>query len=102
MTAKDHGPDPEYPAKDVEQEIPQIRHAGGTGHWRAKGADDWDEPREDDSSAAVLLVEIMGALQVTAAEEERVFSTIKGGTGAAADPVADLVAYNGTSHDREE
>lgn len=102
MTAEDHGPDPEYPAKDVEQEIAQIRHAGSPRHGRAKGADDGDEPREDDSSAAVLLVEIMGALQVTATEEERVFSAIKGGTGAAADPVADLVAYDGRSHDREE
>ena len=44
----------------------------------------------------------MGPLKVASPEEERIFAAVQRGTRRAANPVADLVTYNGAKHDRQE
>jgi hypothetical protein len=44
----------------------------------------------------------MSSLQVAAAEKERVFPAVQGGAGRAADPIAKLVANDGTENARKQ
>jgi hypothetical protein len=44
----------------------------------------------------------MSALEMAAAEEERIFAFVESRAGGAADPVADLIADDGTKHDGKQ
>ena len=102
VAAEDHGANPEDAAKNVKEQIAGIRHFCGTGHRWAKCSNDGHESREDHGAATVFLVELMGALEMAAAEKEGVFAAIKGGACGTANPIANLVAGNGAKHDREQ
>src|SRR6201998_4021649 len=77
VAAKNHGAHPEDASQNVVAKIPAVGHARGASHRRAKGSNDGSETREDYGAAAVLLIEIMSALQMFAAEEERVFALVE-------------------------
>src|SRR5580704_3234818 len=95
IAAEDHGANPENPAKHVEEHVTDVRHFRGAGHGRTKRSNDGNEPREDHGPAAIFFVEIMSALQMAAAEKERVFAAVEGCSRGAADPVTDLIAGDG-------
>src|SRR5580704_14203795 len=102
VAAKDRGADPGYAANDVEHDVSRVGHFRGAGYGRAEGAHDRDEASEDDGATAVLFIKLMGALEVAAAEEERVFLLIEGRTHRAADPIAELIADDGAGHYRKQ
>src|ERR1700751_4549351 len=87
VAAKNHGAHPEDASENVIAKILAVGHARGAGHGRAKGSNDGSETREDYGAAAVLLIEIVSALQMFAAEEERVFALVQRGACGAADPI---------------
>jgi len=102
IAAQNHATNPKYTAKHVKKQIPRVGHSRGAGNGRTKRADNGDEAGQDYSSAAVLLVEIVRALQMTAAKQKRVFAFVEGRTGAASDPIAQLIAGDGAKHSGDE
>jgi len=101
-SAENHGADPKNPAKNIERQITGVRHLRGAGDGWAERPNDRNEAGEDDGSSTIFLVEVMGPLKVASPEEERIFAAVQRGTRRAANPVADLVTYNGAKHDRQE
>jgi hypothetical protein len=93
---------PEDAANSIEQQITGVGHFGGAGNGRAERSNNGNKTREDDRPAAVLFVEIVGALEMAAAEKERIFAAVKGSACGAANPVPDLVTGNGAKHDRKQ
>ena len=102
VAAKDHGANPEDAAKNIEEKISRIRHFCGACDGRTKRSNDGDEARENYGPAAVFFVEIVGALEMAAAEKEGILAAVKCGAGGTANPVADLVAGDGAEHDRQQ
>ena len=101
-TAGNRGGDPEDAAKNIVDEIAPIGHFCGAGDGWTEGADDGGETGEDDGAAAILFIEVVGALQMVATEEERVFTFVKSGAGRAADPITELIANDGAGNDRKQ
>ncbi len=77
--------------KGVEVEA-ALGHAGDAGGKGDKGSDDGEETAEGDGAAAVLLKELLGAVEVVAAEEEEAAEALDGGS---ASPVADPIGRDG-------
>src|SRR6266567_3963370 len=102
VAAEDHGGDPENSARNVESQVAGIGHLRSAGDRRTKRSNDGNEARENHGSAAVFLVEIMGALKMTAAEEKRVFAAVESSSSRAADPVTNLIPDNGAKHNGKE
>src|SRR4029077_13540746 len=100
--AQNHGANPQRAAADIEAQVPEIGHRGSAGNGRAKGANDGDEARENHRPASVFLIKIVSALEVAAAEEERIFAAIQRWASGATNTVADLIADDGAQHDRQE
>src|SRR5437879_2776509 len=98
IAAQDHGADPEDAAKNVEEQIAGIRHVRNAGYGRAERANDRYKAGEDDGAAAIFFVEVMSALELASPEEERIFAAIQRRARRAADPIADLIAYDGAQH----
>src|SRR5467141_1970732 len=99
VAAEDHGGNPKNPSTNVEGYVAGVGHLRGTGDGRAERSNDGNETRQDDGPAAIFFIEIMGALQVAAPEEEGLFAAVKSCTGRAANPVANLIAHDGAEHD---
>src|SRR5260370_3622158 len=97
VAAENHGADPKNPSKNVEGQVAGVRHLCRTGDGRAEGSNDGNEARENDGTAAIFFVEVVGALKMAAPEEERVFAAVESCTCRAANPVADLIAHDGAS-----
>src|SRR5246127_4961614 len=102
ITAQDHRAHPEDAAEDIENEVAGVGHSGGAGYRRAKRSDDGNEARQDDGPATIFFIEVMGALKMASPEKEGIFAPVQSGTGRAADPIADLVAYDGAQHNGQE
>jgi len=102
VAAEGRGANPEDAAKNVIEEIAGIGHSSGACYGRAKRPDDGNEAGENYSAASVLFIEIVSALEMAAAEKERIFAAIKCCSGGATDPVADLVTGDGAEHDRKQ
>src|SRR5712664_1131109 len=102
VAAENHGADPNNPSKNVEGQVAGVRHLRRTGDGRAERSNDGNEARENDGPAAILFVEVVGALKMAAPEEERVFAAVESCTCRAADPIADLIAHDGAKHDGQE
>src|SRR5271156_3086478 len=102
VAAEDHGANPEDAAKNVEEQIAGVRHFCGASHRWAKRSNDGHETREYHSAATIFLVELVGTLEMAAAEKERVFAAVKGSAGRTANPVANLITGDGAKHDREQ
>jgi len=98
IAAKDHTADPKGAAEDVVDQITVIRHLSSAGDGRAKGADDGNEAGQDYGLAPISFVKGVGAMEMAFAEKKGVLAAIEGGTGSAADPIANLVAHDGTEH----
>src|SRR5262245_23593128 len=102
VAAENHGTDPEDPTENVERHIAAIGHARCSCHRWTERSNDRNKACEDHGAAAVLLIEFVRALQMAAAEEERILALVKSSAGGAADPVANLVSDNGAKHDWQE
>src|SRR5260370_19657111 len=100
VAAENHGADPKNPSKNVEGQVAGVRHLCRTGDGRAEGSNDGNEARENDGTAAIFFVEVVGALKMAAPEEERVFAAVESCTCRAANPVAALIAHDGAKHHR--
>src|SRR5712691_2288954 len=95
VAAENHASDPEDSPKDVIAEIPRVRHLSGAGDRRAESPDDGNKASQDDRLSAVLFIEIVGAPQMAAAEKEGIFAAVQGVSGAASNPITELVAGDG-------
>ena len=102
VATQDHAADPKYAAENVESQIARIRHAGCAGHRRAKRADNRYKARKNDCPSAIFLIEIVRALQMTTAKEERVLTLVQRRASFAAYPVSELVADNRAENPRNE
>ena|SRR5579863_4430086 len=102
VATQDHAADPEYATENVVGEVAEIRHLRRTGNGRTKCSNNWNEARKYDRPPAIFFVEIVGALQVTAAEEEGILPAVESGAGAAANPVAELISSNRAENSRYE
>lgn len=98
VAAENRSAHPERASKDIEKQVARVGHSCGARDRGAKGSNDRNESRENDSPTAIFLVEIMGSLKMTAPEKERVFATVKRGPSRAANPITDLVARDGAKH----
>ncbi len=92
--------------KGIEVEA-ELGHAGDAGGEGDKGADDGEEASGNDGQAAVFLEEVLGAVEVVAAEEEEAAEALDGGAASpAADPVggdgAEVAADGAGGRDQEE
>src|SRR5271156_4644272 len=63
VAQQDHAPNPEESADDVEEQVACVVHLRGAGYWRAEGADDGHEARQDDGARAVFFVKLVRAHQ---------------------------------------
>src|SRR5215469_11930541 len=63
VTEQDHAPHPKETSAYIVHKINGITHAGGAGDRRAERPYNRDEPRQDDRLPAVVLVELMSALE---------------------------------------
>lgn len=95
VPAEDHAAYPEDAAKNVVGEVLRVIHSRGACHRRTEGAHDGNVAREDDGLAAVCFVEIVGAFEMGALEEERVRAIVNRAAGPASNGVAELVTGNG-------
>src|SRR5262249_48001815 len=77
ITAKDHGPDPEDAAKNIERQVAPIRHLRRARHRRTKRSHDGHKARENHGSSAILFVKIMRALQMAASKKQRIFAPVE-------------------------
>ena len=102
VAAEDHGADPKNSPTHVKGNVIEVGHPCSAGDGRAKRSNNGNEARENDGPAAIFFIEVMGALKVAAPEEERVFAAVKSRTRRAANPVANLIAYDGAKHDGQE
>jgi len=102
VAAENHCADPKNAAENVVDEVTGVRHLRSAGDGRAKRANDGDEARENDRFSAISFIEVVGALEMALAEEERVLALVQRGARGAANPVANLVADNGAEHNRQE
>src|ERR1700739_129934 len=94
ISAQDHGADPENSTEDVAAQVLRVRHPGRPGDWRAKRTHNGDKARENNCSATILFIELVGALQVTTPKKEGVLALVQCRTGASSYPVTHLVATN--------
>jgi len=102
IPAQYHGANPQNATADVEGDVACIGHFRRARDRGAKRSNDGNEPREDNGTATIFFVEIVGALKMAAAKEKGVFAAIEGGSRGPSDPVADLIADDGAKHDREK
>jgi hypothetical protein len=86
-------PDPENRSHHIVGEESAVAHRPDPGHERREGADDRNEPRQDDRLAAVLLVERVRAVEVLLLEKPDVpLECPRADRGA--DPVVHRVAQD--------
>ena len=102
VPAENHRANPNNAAESVVDQVTGIRHPRSAGNRWTKGANDGDEARENDRFSAISFIEVVGALEMALAEEERVLALVQRGARGAANPVANLVADNGAEHNRQE
>jgi hypothetical protein len=102
IATKNGGANPKDSAKAIEKQVTRVSHFSGSSDWRAKGSNDRDKARENHGPAAVFFVEVVGALEMAAAEKEGVFTAIESNASGTANPIADLVASDGAKHDRQQ
>jgi hypothetical protein len=102
VSSEDHGADPEDAPKKIEEQVARIRHFGCASDGRAECSNDGDEASKNYGATAVFFVEIVGALEVAAAEEQGIFAPVQGGASGTANPIADLVTGDGAKHDGEQ
>lgn len=102
VSTKDGRSNPADSSHNIEKQVARIHHFCGASDRRAERTNNRDEAGKNYGSAAISFIEVMGALEVAAAEKERVFSAIERGASRAANPVANLVPSNGAKHDRKQ
>src|SRR5215212_10862208 len=98
VAAQNHRKDPEKSADDIVDNEGAVRHLRRASDYRRKGANDWDEARDDDGLAAVLFVKGVRFLQVARLKEQRFRTLEKTRPHLRTCKVADGVAY----HSRDE
>src|SRR5579859_1978908 len=76
ITAKDGGSNPEGAAHSIEEQIARIGHFCSSGDRGTKRSNDGDETGENHGAATVFFIEVMGALQMAAAEKEGIFAAV--------------------------
>jgi len=102
VSSEDHRADPEYASEKIEEQIAKIRHSGCASYGRAERSNDGDEAGQNYGATPVFFVEIVGALEVAAAEEQGIFTPVEGGASGTPNPIADLVPGDGTKHNGEQ
>src|SRR5579871_848989 len=70
IASQNHASDPKDAAKNVKEQISRIGHSCGASHRGAKRADNRNEPRQYHCPAAILLIEFLRTLQVSAAKQK--------------------------------
>ena len=94
---------PADPANDVVADELQIAHPADAGHERREGADDRNEPGDDDGLGPVFLIEFMRPVEIFFPEEARFLLVKDLGPDDLADPVVDGVADDrGRGQDEEK
>jgi len=102
VPAENHRANPKNAAESVVDQVTGIRHPRSAGNRWTKGANDGDEARENDGFSAIGFIEVVCALEMALAEEERVFAIVQRGACGATDPIANLVADDGAEHNRQQ
>lgn len=90
--------DPQDGAEYAEPEEARVRHLGDAGDERCEGPQDRQKARQGHGFAAVLVVEIVGFLQVVAAEDFRVGVAEQALPGRSSDHVVGAVTQDGREH----
>lgn len=102
VSAKDGGGNPQSAAEKIKKEIARIRHLCGARDGRTKRSNDGDESGENHGAATVFFVEVVGALEMAAAEEKGIFAAVEGCSSGTSNPVANLIAGDSAKHDWPE
>ncbi|MCY1179894.1 hypothetical protein D9M73_203130 [compost metagenome] len=90
--------DPQQRTGDAETEEARVVHVGDAGDERCKGAQDGQEARQGHGLAAVAFIEVVGTLQVVAAEDLGVRVVEQTLAGCSAYHVIGAVAQDCSGH----
>lgn len=90
--------DPQDGTGHAEGEEARVGHPGNAGNKRGEGADDGQETRQGHGLATVFFIEIVGFLQIVAAEDLRVGIAEQAFPGRSSDYVVGTVAQDRCEH----